>query len=161
GLGAVAVLQAAVMAVLGIAAWLKRRYQPQGFPHPDFPATRVGENYLQLYSYGRELYDDMLAAIDSARETIYLETSIWKGDALGRAFKESLAHKAQQGVDVYVIFDGFANLVVPHAFKVFPPAIHALEYWPIRRPWHVLDPRRYALDHRKLLVVDGRVGFLG
>src|SRR5260370_10177686 len=80
GLGGVAVLQAAVMVVLGIAAWLKRRHQPQGFPRADFPATRVGENHLRLYSYGRELYDAMLAAIDSAHESIYLETFIWKGD---------------------------------------------------------------------------------
>lgn|SRR2546423_164358 len=161
GLGAVAVLQAAVVIVLGVAAWLKRRHQRQGFPRPDFPATHVGENHLQLYSYGRELYDALLAAIDSAHESIYLETFIWKGDAVGRAFKERLARKAQQGVDVYVIFDSFGNLVVPHAFKIFPPEIHTLEYRPIRRPWHVLDPRRYALDHRKLLVVDGRVGFIG
>jgi cardiolipin synthase len=64
-------------------------------------------------------------------------------------------------VAVYVIFDNFGNLVVPDAFKVFPPEIHALKYSALHRPWHLLDPRRYALDHRKLLVVDGRVGFIG
>jgi len=62
---------------------------------------------------------------------------------------------------VYVVFDGFGNLVVPATFKAFPPTIHTLEYRPLRRPWHLLDPRRYALEHRKLLVVDGRVAFLG
>jgi cardiolipin synthase len=160
-LGGVAALQAAILVVLGIIAWLKRRWQPQGFPHPDFPVTRVGENQVQIYSYGRELYDAMLAAIDAAQESIYLETFIWKGDAVGQAFKEHLARKAEQGVDVHVIFDGFGNLVVPRTFKIFPPEIHVLEHLPIYRPWHLLDPRRYALDHRKLLVVDGRVSFIG
>ncbi|HEX6122183.1 MAG TPA: phosphatidylserine/phosphatidylglycerophosphate/cardiolipin synthase family protein, partial [Ktedonobacterales bacterium] len=72
-----------------------------------------------------------------------------------------LAAKAREGVRVYVIFDWFGNLVVPSDFKRFPPGIKVLEYWGIRRPWHLLDPRRYAVDHRKLLVVDGQVGFIG
>jgi cardiolipin synthase len=154
-------VQAAILAVVGFVAGQRRKAQPQGFPHSDLPPTQVGENRLQLYSHGRELFDAMLAAIDAAQESIYLETFIWKDDAVGRAFKEHLARKARQGVDVYAIFDNFGNLVVPRAFKVFPPEIHVLAYRPIRRPWHLLDPRRYALDHRKLLVVDGRVAFLG
>lgn len=162
GLGAIVALQAAIIAIVSaLAAWHKRREQFQGFPHATLPEVSVGENTLHLYSYGRDLYDDMLAAIDSATESIYLETFIWKGDGAGREFKERLARKAAAGVDVYVIFDDFGNLVVPHAFKVFPPRVHTLAYRAIRRPWHVLDPRRYALDHRKLLVVDGRVGFIG
>jgi len=131
------------------------------FPHPQLSEVQVRENSLQIYSYGQDLYDAMLAAIDSAQECIYLETYIWKGDSVGQAFKEHLTQKAAQGVDVYVTFDGFANTVVPRDFKKFPPGIHALQFQPIRRPWHVVDPRRYALDHRKLLVVDGYTGFIG
>ena len=160
-LAGLAALQAATLAVVGMVAWLKRRGQAQGFPHQRVPPIPVGENHLQLYTCGRELFDAMLAAIDAAEESIFLETFIWKGDEAGSAFKEHLARKAQQGVEVHVIFDGFGNLVVPRAFKRFPPEISALEYQPIRRPWHLLDPRRYALDHRKLLVVDGRVAFIG
>jgi cardiolipin synthase A/B len=116
---------------------------------------------LQVYQSGYELYRAMLAAIDAAQESIYLETYIWKADAVGQAFKEHLVQKAGQGVAVYVIFDGFANTVVPRDFKAFPSTIHVLPYQALHRPWHVLDPRRYALDHRKQLVVDGSTGFLG
>jgi cardiolipin synthase len=116
---------------------------------------------LQIYQSGYELYDAMLAAIDAARENIYLETYIWKADVVGQAFKEHLVQKAGQGVAVYVIFDGFANTVVPHDFKAFPSTIRVLQYQALHRPWHVFDPRRYALDHRKQLVVDGSIGFLG
>ena len=115
-----------------------------------------------LYSYGRELFDAMLEAIDAAHESIYLETYIWKDDAVGQEFQEHLARKAEQGVAVYVIFDSFGNLVVPRTFKSsFHPAIHVLEYRAIRRPWQLLDLRRYALDHRKLLIVDGTTSFIG
>jgi len=162
GLTIVLTLQGAIVAVISIlAAWRKRRHQSQGFPHARLADTTVGENRLQVYSYGRDLYDAMLAAIGAAEESVYLESFIWKDDAVGREFKSLLARKAAEGVDVYVIFDSFGNLVVPGAFKHFPPPIHTLEYRAIYRPWHVLDPRRYALEHRKLLVVDGRVGFLG
>src|SRR5262249_34439525 len=69
--------------------------------------------------------------------------------------------KAEEGVQVYLIFDVFGNLVVPAAFKEFPSRIHILKYRGIHRPRHLLNPRRYALDHRKLLVVDGQTAFIG
>src|SRR2546430_13945796 len=144
-----------------ISAQRKQHRQKGGFPHPSLDEVRVGDNSLHIYDYGRDLYDAMLAAIDAARESIYLETYIWKGDAVGQEFKEHLERKAAQGVDVYVIFDRFGNTVVPHDFKVFPPSIHALPYQAIRRPWHLIDLRRYALDHRKLLVVEGYLSFIG
>jgi cardiolipin synthase A/B len=154
------VLTAAILIV--IAALGKRRKHEVSFPHQPFEEVQVGENSLKLYAYGRELFDAMLETIDAAQESIYLETYIWKDDAVGQEFKEHLARKAAEGVAVYVIFDSFGNLVVPRAFKSsFHPAIHVLEYRAIRRPWQLLDPRRYALDHRKLLIVDGTTSFIG
>jgi cardiolipin synthase A/B len=148
--------------LLAIAALGKRRKHEVSFPHEPFEEVQVGENSLKLYAYGRELFDAMLEAIDASQESIYLESYIWKGDAVGQEFQAHLARKAEEGVDVYVIFDSFGNLVVPRAFKSsFHPAIHVLEYRAIRRPWQLLDPRRYALDHRKLLIVDGTTGFIG
>jgi cardiolipin synthase len=158
----VVALQAFIVIVLWVVAGLRERHKHKAhFPHLRLDEVQVGDNTLRLYTYGADLYAAMFEAIDNARESIYLESYIWKGDALGEEMKAHLVEKAEQGVDVYVIFDAFANLVVPHAFKVFPPCIHLLEYQPIRHPWHILDPRRYALDHRKLLVVDGAVGFIG
>jgi cardiolipin synthase A/B len=156
-------LQILTVAVLIVIAGLgKRRKHEVSFPHEPFEEVQVGASVLELFSYGRELYDAMLEAIDAAHESIYLETYIWKGDAVGQEFQEHLARKAEEGVEVYVIFDSFGNLVVPAAFKSsFHPSIHVLEYRAIRRPWHILDPRRYALDHRKLLIVDGTTSFIG
>src|SRR5258708_7272393 len=162
-LGALLALQVSTIAVLSfVVAGRRRLRRPlQGFPHLRTPEVAVSDNQLKIYSYGRELFDAMIAAIDSARESIYFETFIWKGDAVGKEFKEHLARKAAEGVAVYVIFDSFGNLVGPRAFKHFPSAIHTLRYRAIARICHIIDPRRYGVDHRKLLIVDGRIAFIG
>ena len=135
---------------------LKERYL-----QPQFDEVQVGENALQVYRDGYELYAAMLAAIDEAQESIYLEASIWRDDETGRAFKQHLSQKAAQGVEVYVMCGNLGKRKVSRAFGSFPSGVHILRTMPFRRPWHVLDPRRYAPDHRKLLVVDGLVGFVG
>jgi len=155
-------LQVLTIAILQLVSKLRRQQQQGGgFPHPNLNEVRVSDNTLQLYDYGQYLYDAMLAAIDSAKESIYLETFIWKDDKIGREFKTRLIKKASQGIDVYVVFDSFGNAVVPKRFKEFPAIVHALKYQAIRRPWQIFDPRRYALEHRKLLIVDGYTGFIG
>ena len=154
--------QAAFITVLALLSRQRvRRLPPSGFPHLHLPELTSGDNRIEIYSYGEHLYDAMLEAIDNARETIYFETYLWKDDAVGRAFKKRLTARANAGVAVYVIYDTFGNLVVPRAFKRFSPSIYVLPFWAIRRPWHILDPRRYGLDHRKMLVVDGETAFIG
>jgi len=162
GLALLVLLQVATIAVLTVVdRQRRRRHPPAHFPHHELPAIAERDNAFEVFTYGRDLYDAMLAAIDSAQDTIYIETYIWKDDAAGAAFKEHLIRKAAEGVQVYAIFDVFGNLVVSRAFKAFPPAIHTLKYRGIRRPRHLLNFRRYALDHRKLLIVDGAVAFIG
>jgi len=161
-LGSIIALQASVVLILQIASVIRRQRRHQGIlPHMRLEEVEIGENTVQIYDYGRDLYESMLSAIDAAKESIYLETYIWKDDYMGRKFKQKLVCKANQGVDVYVILDSFANTVVPHSFKIFPSNIHTLKYLPFYKPWHIFDPRHYALDHRKLLVVDGTTGFIG
>lgn len=160
-LGVIGVAQAVVASVLIAAAWLRRRSQNQGFPHSLPPPVQVAGNTLQIYTYGKDLYDAMIEAIDAAQESIYLETFIWKGDEVGQRFKDHLIKKAREGVAVYIIYDTFGNLVVPSAFKAFEKPVHAIAFSVLARPWHVIDPRRYALDHRKLLIIDGHTAFVG
>ncbi len=155
-------LQTVTIALL-TAMSLRRKRSLDGarFPVTRLPPVMVGDNRVRIYSYGADLFEAMLEAIDSAREYIYIESYIWKADEIGEEFKQRLAKKAREGVQVYVIFDEFANLVVPAEFKIFPPEVHVRRFKPINRIWHALDPRRYSLDHRKTLVVDGRIGFVG
>ncbi len=160
--GGYVALQTIVIAVLSaISVRRGKRLTHARFPHHPMPDVFVEDNQVRIFDYGADLYDAMLEAISSATERIFIESFIWKADAVGEEFKRRLVEKARAGVEVYVIFDEFGNLVVPEAFKRFPPEIHQLRFKPINRPWHLFDPRRYALDHRKALVVDGRIAFLG
>ena len=160
--GVLLAIQSLIIGVLAfIGEWRKRRAPPAAFPHERRQIAEVDGTDVRVYTYGQDLYNAMLAAIDGARDTIYLETFIWKGDPLGASFKQHLARKAAEGVQVYVIFDRFANMVVPSRFKRFPATINTLEYSTLERVWYLLDPRRYARDHRKLLVVDHAIAFVG
>lgn len=142
----------------------KRREEPkEGFPwepYDEIPMER-GAGNLKIHSYGVELYEEMLREIESARSHVYLETFIWKGDELGQRFLDALAKKAREGVAVYVIFDGFANLVVPAKFKDFPKEINTLHFRPMKHVTEFVDFRSIFRDHRKILCVDGRVAFMG
>src|SRR5579871_1644385 len=114
------VAQLITSAVLTVVTQVRKRRQPQaGFPRARFEEVEVDGNRLQLYCYGAHLFKDMLDAIDQAQRSILLETYIWKGDDLGQLFKEHLQAKAAAGVEVYLIYDDFANLVVPARFKQF------------------------------------------
>ncbi len=155
-------LQAVVVLILEVISLIRRQNRQQGtFPHLSPEEVKIGENTVQIFAYGHDLYESMLSAIDTAQKSIYLETYIWKDDQVGQEFKQKLICKANQGVDVYAIFDSFANTVVPREFKVFPTNIHMLKYQSFNKPWYIFDPRRYALDHRKILIVDDSIGFIG
>ncbi len=162
GLQTLLALQVAVIAVLiAIDSWRKRYRDQGGFPRMRPPATTIGADQVQLYTYGEDLYTAMLDAIRNAEREVLLETFIWKDDRIGRQFKHELERAAERGVDVYVIFDSFANLVVPRSFKQFPSTLHVLKYRVFPPLWRLIDPRSYGRDHRKILVVDGKTAFVG
>jgi cardiolipin synthase A/B len=144
-----------------VDSYRRRGRKPKPFPTSPPQHADVGIGSVTTYSFGRELFADMLAAIDAAEHRVLFETYIWKGDATGRQFKDALTRAADRGVEVYAIYDGFANLVVPPAFKRFSPALHVLKYPAYGAGWRFYDLRRYGRDHRKILVVDDRVAFVG
>ena len=155
-----------VQLVLALSMSLVDSYRRRGKrpkPFPTTPPTRVevGAGTMTTYTYGRDLYDDMIAAIENASRQVLFETYIWKGDATGERFKRALADAADRGVDVYCIYDGFANLVVSPVFKRFPSTMKVLRYPVYSAGWRFFDLRRYGRDHRKILVVDDNVGFVG
>jgi cardiolipin synthase A/B len=144
-----------------VDSYRRRGKKPKPFPTTAPVAVPVGNGELTTYTFGRDLYDAMLVAIRGARKQILFETYIWKGDEVGEEFKLALAEAADRGVDVFVIYDAFANLVVSPRFKQFPPGIRVLRYPLYNAGWRFYDLRRYGRDHRKILVVDDEVGFVG
>src|SRR5215216_6155694 len=162
---ALTALQAVIVGVLvALAEFRKRRQGPrEGFPWEDQPEIKIesGEDRLKIYAYGVSLYETMLDEIAAAQDEIFVGTFIWKGDEVGRRFVDALARKADEGVDVYVVFDGLANVFVPPSFKMFPERIHRLHFRPLSGPAKILNPRNVFRFHRHVMSVDGRMAFLG
>lgn len=160
-LALLAAAQAAVIATLMVADRRRRRGRHHvGFPTAPPQSVPADETEVTVYTTGRDLFDDMQAAIDGAQHTVLLETYIWKADRTGERFKRAVTAAAERGVEVHLVYDWFANLVVPQRFFDFDPQIHVLRH----RPWTSLrgfPVRAPGLNHRKVLVVDGEVGFLG
>lgn len=132
------------------------------YPHMDPVSVGVGSrSRATTYTFGEPLYEAMLETIESATKRIFFETYILKGDSVGRRFKQALSEAAERGVEVFVVYDGFANLVVRRRFFRFPPAIHVLRFPVLRLTFRILSPRVWGRDHRKILAVDDRVAFVG
>jgi cardiolipin synthase len=118
-------------------------------------------NKAELLRNGDEAYPAMLAAIEAATRSVGLCSYIFRDDIAGRPFIEALARAKQRGVQVRVLLDGigsgyFWNAAYQRLRAAGVPAARFLHsYFPWRTPF--LNLR----NHRKLLVVDGEVAFVG
>ncbi len=123
------------------------------------PPFIVGNRHQVLLN-GDQIFPPMLAAIRSAKKTITFETYIyWSGD-IGREFAQALAERARQGVKVHVLLDWVGSAKVDEAFvnELTAAGVQIRKFHPPH--WSILG-RLNNRTHRKLLVVDGRVGFTG
>ena len=120
-------------------------------------------NKVQLLQDGPATYAAMFAAIAAARDHINMETYILEDDEVGQKFANALIARQRQGVQVNLIYDSVGAIGTPKAF--FQPLLDAgakvLEFNPVnpltaKAGWEVNQR-----DHRKLLIVDGRVALLG
>ena len=123
-------------------------------------SLRAG-NHVEILRSGDEAYPAMLRAIDEAKKTIALETYIFDNDSQGKRFVEALARAHKRGVEIRILIDAIG-------VRYSRPAIT----WSLRRngipyalfmtnPMGIRMPYANLRSHRKVLVVDGRVGFTG
>lgn len=135
----------------------------QGFPALPPVETVVADNAITTYTEGESLYQAMLDAIDQAKETVFFETYVWRSDASGHAFKEALYRAADRGVQVYIVYDGLGSFMSHPLFKVFKkhPNLHVHRLAEVRRGLFSGNLRRTGRTHRKVLVADCKVGFIG
>ncbi|RPI16948.1 MAG: cardiolipin synthase B [Lysobacterales bacterium] len=120
----------------------------------------VDGNRIEDLQNGVEIFPAMLDAIRQARSTITFETYIYWSGEIGRQFSLALAERARQGVRVHVLLDWAGSQNVEQSvideLKAAGAELHF--YHPLH--WYNLA-RMNNRTHRKLLVVDGRVGFTG
>lgn len=141
-----------------------RAHHEDGYPTIDLPAVAIDEGTVQLYMDGVSLFDDMRRTIAAAERTIFFETFIWKDDDIGREFRELFISRAREGVEVYLVYDLLGNGILGRSRIRFPndiPTLHVQRFFPFKRLIHFLMPSRYNVTHRKTLVVDDRVGYVG
>ncbi|HAP67463.1 MAG TPA: cardiolipin synthase [Nitrospinae bacterium] len=121
----------------------------------------INGNRVTLLKDGKEAFPSMISAIEGASSTINLETYMLRSDRTGWRFGEILAKKSSEGVEVNIIYDSLGSLDCGEDFLQFLQSrgINIMEYNPIA-PWKK-GWRWLRRNHRKILVVDGRVGFTG
>lgn len=122
----------------------------------------VAGNRLQLLESGVAFFPALIAAIDAAQEEVHLETYIFADDTAGRAVLAALCAAGKRGVTVRVLVDGFGAREFHDTLGVAlkKSGGEVLVYRPdIAR--FVLARRRLRRLHRKLVVIDGRIGFIG
>jgi len=120
----------------------------------------VPGNRVDTLVNGREIFPAMLAAIKSARKTVTFETYIYWSGRIGKEFAEALADRARSGVRVHVLVDwvGSSRMDSKYLDTMKKAGVEIEKYHPPR--WYTLHKLNNR-THRKLLIVDGRVGFTG
>ncbi|NUZ06286.1 cardiolipin synthase B [Schlegelella sp. ID0723] len=120
-------------------------------------------NRVVLLEDGPATYDAMFAAIRNARDHINMETYILEEDEIGLKFADALIEKQRAGVQVNLIVDSVGTLGTPRAFftRLREAGIKVLEFNPVNPLYAKAGWNVNQRDHRKLLVVDGQVAFLG
>jgi cardiolipin synthase A/B len=117
-------------------------------------------NRVEILKNGVQIFPSMLAAIRNARRTINLEFYIYWDGEIGRTFTEALAERARAGVKVNVILDAVGSATMSHDLIEFLQrnGVNIEWYHPLR--WYTLSRVNHR-THRKVLVVDGEIGFTG
>ncbi len=120
-------------------------------------------NTVKLLQDGPDTYRSMFAAIDSARDHINMETYIIEDDEVGQRFAAALIAKQRAGVQVNLIRDSVGTLKTPSEFftRLSAAGIKVLEFNPVNPATAKAGWEVNQRDHRKLLIVDGRIAFLG
>lgn len=123
-------------------------------------AHRTDGNRIRLQFEGPLTFEAWLEAIESAERYVHFENYVFRDDSVGRRFRDALADKARQGVQVRVLYDWLGCWATPRRYwKPMRQAgveVRAFNPPTLTDPFGVLQR-----DHRKLVCADGRVAYLG
>jgi cardiolipin synthase len=134
-----------------------------GEPRAADPPARQGNLAMPLVD-GKETYAEMARAIRSAKHHIHMEMYIFEEDEVGERFAKLLTERARAGVKVRLIYDSLGSIKTSKDFfnGLERSGVQVAEFNPVKPGIVLKGPvGMQARDHRKLLLVDGRVAFLG
>jgi cardiolipin synthase A/B len=122
----------------------------------------VAGNRVTLLRNGAEFFPALVAAIDSATDDVRIETYIFADDAAGRAVGDALRRAAGRGAKVRLMIDGFGSRDLPAGFlDGLRDAGVVVQRFRPERGWFSFRRSRLRRLHRKIALVDARVGFVG
>lgn len=126
-------------------------------------APLMSGNDVRVLIDGPQTYASIETELRQARHHIHVETFIYGADEVGRRFGQLLAQKRKEGVEVRVLYDSIGSMDTPKAFfdELRGQGIEVREFRPMNP---VKNPRIWDIqnrDHRKIIVIDGKVGFTG
>lgn len=118
-------------------------------------------NTVEIYKNGYEFFPALLAEIAKAKHHIHIDVYIFCDDALGRLISDALIAKAREGVEVRLIYDDVACWSVKNSFyeRMREEGIEVHPFMPVKFP--VFTSKANYRNHRKVIVIDGKVGFIG
>ena len=119
------------------------------------------DNKMEAYTDGYQFFPALLAAIHEAKNHIHIDMYIFAEDALGCLVADALIAKAQEGVEVKLIYDDVGCWNVSHRFfeRMREEGIEVVSFLPVRFP--SFTSKVNYRNHRKIIVIDGTVGFIG
>ena len=119
------------------------------------------DNSIEIIVNGEEKFKELIHDIKNAKESINMLYFIIHDDKIGKYILELLEKKAQDGVEVRLLYDGFGSLLTPRrAFKRLKntPNAHVAEFFPVRL---FSSSKLNHRNHRKIAVIDGKIAYLG
>ena len=118
-------------------------------------------NEVEIYTSGYDFFPSLLMEIGKAEHHIHIDTFIISDDPLGRIIADALIDKAKQGVEVRLIYDDVGSWRTPNSFfmRMRNEGIGVYAFMPVRFP--AFTGKVNYRNHRKIIVIDGKVGFIG
>jgi len=118
-------------------------------------------NETDVYVSGYEFFPALLAEISKATHHIHIVSYIIDDDPLGRLLRDALIDKARKGVEVRLLFDDVGSWKTPNRFfeQMREEGIEVHPFMPVRFP--AFTGKVNYRNHRKIIVIDGKVGFIG
>ena len=119
------------------------------------------DNAIKIFNDGYTFFPALLHEISLAKDHIHIDMYIFEDDALGYLVADALIDKAREGVEVKVIYDDVGCWSVKHRFfeRMREEGIEVVPFLPVRFP--SFTSKVNYRNHRKLIVIDGRTGFIG
>lgn len=122
----------------------------------------VEGNRITLLKNGADFFPALIEALDAAVLDIRIETYIFEADAEGQRIAEAMKRAARRGVAVRLLVDGVGSWATPLSFfdELREAGVKILLFRPVRR-WFKIRRSQFRRVHRKIALVDGKVGFVG